>query len=65
MDKKTDVQGIYRADSGALINKDMDALLAYKKRKQKFSDIDDLKKEVSGIKQDLEEIKDLLRKVIN
>jgi septal ring factor EnvC (AmiA/AmiB activator) len=32
--EKTEISGIYRESSGALINNDTDALIAYKKKKQ-------------------------------
>jgi flagellar motility protein MotE (MotC chaperone) len=32
--EKTEINGIYRESSGALINNDTDALIAYKKKKQ-------------------------------
>ena len=34
MDQKTEVPGFYKTDSNYLINKDNEALFAYKKKKQ-------------------------------
>lgn len=61
MEKKTDVPGIYKPTEGVLINKDNAALEAYKKRKQKERKIEALEQNVSEMKNDLEEIKTLLR----
>jgi len=61
MDTKTDVPGIYKSSEGVLVNKDNDALKAYKKRKEKERKIEELEQNVSAMKNDLEEIKNLLR----
>jgi peptidoglycan hydrolase CwlO-like protein len=61
MDTKTDVPGIYKSSEGVLINKDNEALKAYKKRKEKERKIEELEQNVSAMKNDLEEIKNLLR----
>jgi hypothetical protein len=61
MDTKTDVPGIYKSSEGVLINKDNEALNAYKKRKEKERKIEALEQNVSEMKNDLEEIKNLLR----
>jgi hypothetical protein len=60
-DMKTDIPGIYKSSAGILINKDNDALKAYKLRKQKEKRMDALEENVSEMKNDLEEIKTLLR----
>ena len=44
---KTDIPGIYRAPEGFLINKDNNALAAYKARKARDREIDILKEEVT------------------
>lgn len=62
--KKTDVHGMYKVREGIVINKDNDALEAYKKRKMKNQKVDILEEQVQDIKNDLEEIKQLLRGLI-
>ena len=62
--QKTEIPGIYKVGEGVLINKDKDALLAYKKRKQKEQKIDIMEKELRNLKEDMEEIKLLLRGLV-
>jgi hypothetical protein len=71
MELKTNVPGIYKVGEGVLINKDNDALIAYKYRKQKEQKIDCMEKEVLQLKDeirslstDMQEIKALLRGLI-
>lgn len=63
-DAKTDVPGIYRSPDGFLINKDNTALTAYKARKARDKELDKMKEEVSSMKDDLAEIKEMLKKVL-
>jgi hypothetical protein len=58
------------ADSKAILNTDLDALLKYKIQKRRMSDINktktemaDMKGELDSLKQDLIEIKSLLHKI--
>jgi predicted DNA-binding protein YlxM (UPF0122 family) len=64
---KTDVNDIIRdTETGALLNKNVSGLEAYKKAKQRNSEIDQLKikiKEIDAIKEDVAEIKSLLTKI--
>ncbi len=60
------------ANSKAILNTDIDALLKYKIQKRKISDINknridisEIKNEVNSLKSDLEEIKILLLKITN
>jgi hypothetical protein len=64
MDKKTEVEGFYKAPNGALINKDNEALRAYKIKKQREGKLDMLESEISGLKSDMQEIKELLRGLV-
>jgi hypothetical protein len=56
MDKKTEIPGIYKRSEGVLINKDNDALKAYK--------LDELQTEVSTLKENMQEIKSLLLQLV-
>jgi peptidoglycan hydrolase CwlO-like protein len=60
-DRKTDRPGIYRTAEGFLINKDNDALAAYKKRKRKEQSIEKFQDQINELRSDINEIKDLLR----
>lgn len=63
-DKKTDIPGFYKSSDGALINKDNEALAAYKKRKQKDKEVDEMREDITSLKSDMEEIKKLLQKAL-
>jgi hypothetical protein len=58
---KTDVKGIYKVTDGILINKDKDALISYKKSKMKDMKLIKLENDLSSLKSDMEEIKQLLK----
>jgi hypothetical protein len=58
---KTEVDGIYRdIETNALINRDNESLIAYKKIKKKNAEIKNLREEVDALKCDITEIKTLL-----
>ncbi len=63
-DAKTDIPGIYRSPEGFLINKDINALAAYKARKKRDTELDEIKQDVSTLKDDMSEIKEMLKKVL-
>lgn len=60
MAKKTAIPGIYKVSEGILINKDNDALRAYKARKNKDRQIELVQAEVTELKKDISDIKGLL-----
>jgi len=64
VEKKTEVPGIYKVSEGVLINKDNDALKAYKLRKEKDRKMAKLENEITVIKNDMQEIKELLRGLV-
>lgn len=67
MAQKTEVSGIYKVCDGILINKDNEALSAYKRRKQReenIKDISSIKEELSDLKTDIKDIKELLRSLV-
>jgi hypothetical protein len=61
MDQKTEVSGIYKVREGVLINKDNDALKIYKTKKQRERRIDEIQNDVMSLKDDIQEIKQLLK----
>ena len=60
-DSKTDRPGIYKSSDGYLINKDNEALAAYKKRKRKEQAVDRMQEQLDELRSDISEIKDILR----
>ncbi|NDB59139.1 hypothetical protein EB001_11900 [bacterium] len=60
-DRRTDKPGIYRTAEGFLINKDNEALAAYKKRKRREQAVDRIQDQIDELKTDINEIKDLLK----
>jgi len=64
METKTAVPGIYKVTEGILINKDNEALEAYKKRKSRDKKLDALEEEILTIRDDMAEIKLLLRGLV-
>jgi len=63
-EQKTEIAGIYKVGEGVLINKDDNALQAYKKRKLKAQQIDNVTNDIIDLKRDMEEIKMLLRGLV-
>ena len=61
MSQKTEVSGIYKVREGVLINKDNEALQAYKRKKIRENNI----KDIDNLKEDLSEIKKLLNCLVN
>lgn len=64
-EKKTVVPGIFKVGEGVLINKDNDSLTAYRTRKMKNMKIDEIQSEMEKLKNDISEIKELLRELLN
>jgi hypothetical protein len=69
--KKTEIPGIYKVSEGVLVNKDNEALQKYRKRRDNArrteKQINTLEEKVSKIDKletDLEEIKSLLKKLV-
>jgi hypothetical protein len=58
---KTEIEGIFRdSSSKALLNKDSDSLLAYKRMKKKNAEIDNVREDVDTLIKDVSEMKALL-----
>jgi len=64
MSIKTDVPGVYKDGEGVLINKDNEALRAYRHQKMQRNKYVEIEEEVKVIKSDLHEIKELLKGLI-
>jgi len=61
MEYKTDMPGYYKVDESVVINRDNDALNTYKKKKMKDIKLVKLENDLSSLKSDMEEIKQLLK----
>jgi hypothetical protein len=64
VERKTEISGIYKVTEGVLINKDNEGLQAYKMRKQKDIKINKMEDDISSLKNDMQEIKSLLRGLV-
>lgn len=62
---KTEKPGYYKSSEGFIINKDMKALAAYKKRKARDADVVTLKEDMMTMKEDMSAIKKLLERLVN
>jgi prefoldin subunit 5 len=62
--QKTEIPGIVKVGEGMLINTDNDSLKAYKSRKLREKKIDDLDKSMESMKNELSEIKELLKGLV-
>ena len=63
-DMKTEVPGFYKSSDGVIINKDKKALEAYREKKKREMEFNRVKNEVDSIKNDLSEIKELLKGLV-
>ena len=61
MSGKTEVPGIYKVRDGVLINTDNNSLAAYKNKKKRDRRVDEMEEDIQVMKNDLQEIKDLLK----
>lgn len=62
---KTELSNIIRdRESGALLNNDNNALLAYKAQKKKASELDELKQRVNNIENQFANVNNLLNKIL-
>lgn len=62
---KTEIEGIYRdVNNGALLNKDNDALIAYKKMKQKNNELEQMKSKVNILDEEIKDVKNLLKQIL-
>lgn len=62
---KTEVEGIFRdTTNGALLNKDNDSLTAYKRIKQKNAELEETKRKVNKLENDVADIKSMMHKLL-
>ena len=58
---KTEIPGIFKVRDGILINTDNNSLAAYKNKKKRDMRVDEMQEDIQTLKNDLQEIKDLLK----
>lgn len=61
---KTEVKGFYKTKEGFLINEDKEALAEYKASKMKNIKLNNIEKEMGDLRNELSEIKELLRGLV-
>lgn len=64
MTQKTEVPGIYKVQEGILINKDNEALDAYRKKRIREHKIMTLQDEIKNLKDDISEIKEMIKGLV-
>lgn len=69
--KKTEIPGVYKVAEGILVNRDTEALQKYKKRReikrrteQQINTLEEKVSKIDKLENDLEEIKSLLKKLV-
>jgi hypothetical protein len=69
--KKTEIPGVYKVAEGILVNRDTEALQKYKKRReikrrteQQINTLEQKMSKIDKLESDLEEIKSLLKKLV-
>ena len=69
--KKTEIPGVYKVAEGILVNRDTEALDKYKKRRalkirtqQQINTLEEKVSKIDKLESDLEEIKSLLKKLV-
>lgn len=60
----TEISGFYKTPEGSIINKDIDSLKAYKKKRMKSIELNNMKEDISQLKNDMAEIKELLKGLV-
>lgn len=63
-DTKSDVHGYYKTPSGAVVAKDNESLNAYKMKKAKNIQLNTMKDDIDQLKNDMQEIKELLKGLV-
>jgi ppGpp synthetase/RelA/SpoT-type nucleotidyltranferase len=53
---KTDIEDLYKSDSGGIINTNNDKLLAYKKQKQHYQKINNMEKRIKRLEMIIEKL---------
>jgi hypothetical protein len=62
--QKTEIPGVVKDGEGVLLNTDNKALSAYKQRKLREAKLNTIEEEVSSLRQDMQEIKEMLKGLI-
>ena len=69
--RKTEIPGVYKVQEGVLVNKDTEALIKYKKKRDakrrieiQINTLEQKMSKIDKLETDLEEIKSLLKKLV-
>jgi hypothetical protein len=62
--QKTEVPGIYKVGEGVLINKDNEGLKGYKAQKKRLNRFQEYETDLNNMRNDLTEIKNLLKGLV-
>jgi hypothetical protein len=69
--RKTEIPGVYKVQEGVLVNKDTEALIKYKKKRDakrrieiQINTLEQKMSKIDKLENDLEEIKSLLKKLV-
>lgn len=65
MAARTEVAGIYKEKEGILLNKDTEALRSYKRQKANNKKLNEVINEVSDIRDDILELKNMFREFLS
>jgi hypothetical protein len=63
MQHKTEIPGIFRDESGALINKDNKSLLMYKKKKEDLKRLSKIENDLEILSSDIKVIKEMIKEI--
>lgn len=64
VDTQTEISGFYKTPNGTIVNKDIDGLKAYKMRRMKSAELNNMKADINQLKNDMSEIKELLKGLV-
>jgi hypothetical protein len=60
MELKTDLPGIYRQESGALINKNNSALMDYKRKRQESNKLNNIEIKLNSLTEEVNKLKKII-----
>jgi hypothetical protein len=65
MDLKTDLPGVYRHESGALINKNNSALMDYKRKRQDTNKLNSIELRINSLTEEVNRLKKIIENMSN
>lgn len=64
IETKTELSGYYKSPKGYIVNKDSEGLAAYKMKRKKQTELNNMKDDIDQLKNDMQEIKELLKGLV-